>query len=62
MGSSVAAERVEALARLDRVTFTTDLGYFGRNAYFFVALDRGYYRDAGLEVKIVRGQGDANAS
>jgi NitT/TauT family transport system substrate-binding protein len=26
-----------------------------------VALDRGYYRDAGLEVKIVRGQGDANA-
>ncbi len=27
----------------------------------FVALDRGYYRDAGLEVKIVRGQGDANA-
>jgi NitT/TauT family transport system substrate-binding protein len=31
------------------------------DAYFFVALDRGYYRDAGLEVKIVRGQGDANA-
>jgi NitT/TauT family transport system substrate-binding protein len=46
---------------LDSVTFTTDFGYYGRNAYFFVALDRGYYRDAGLEVKIVRGQGDANA-
>jgi NitT/TauT family transport system substrate-binding protein len=61
LGSRVAAQRVEAMARLDRVTFTTDFGYFGRNAYFFVALDRGYYRDAGLEVKIVRGQGDANA-
>jgi NitT/TauT family transport system substrate-binding protein len=61
LGSRVAAERVAALARLDRVTFTTDFGYYGRNAYFFVALDRGYYRDAGLEVKIVRGQGDSNA-
>jgi len=45
----------------DSVTFTTDFGYNGRHAYFFVALDRGYYRDAGLDVKIVRGQGDANA-
>jgi NitT/TauT family transport system substrate-binding protein len=46
---------------LDKVTFTTDYGYFGRNAFFFEALDRGYYRDAGLEVKIVRGQGSADA-
>ncbi len=61
LGSRVAAERVETLTRLDRVTFTTDFGYYGRNAYFFVALGRGYYRDAGLEVKIVRGQGDAHA-
>jgi NitT/TauT family transport system substrate-binding protein len=33
---------------LDGVTFTTDFGYYGRNAFFFEALDRGYYRDAGL--------------
>jgi NitT/TauT family transport system substrate-binding protein len=46
---------------LDRVTLTTDFGYYGRNAFFFEALDRGYYRDAGLEVKIVRGQGSADA-
>jgi NitT/TauT family transport system substrate-binding protein len=61
LGSSVAAERVEALARLDRVTLITDFGYYGRHAYFFEALDRGYYRDAGLEVKIVRGQGSMDA-
>jgi NMT1/THI5 like len=61
LGSTVAAERLEALARLDKVTFTTDFGYYGRNAFFFEALDRGYYRDAGLEVKIVRGQGSADA-
>jgi ABC-type nitrate/sulfonate/bicarbonate transport system substrate-binding protein len=39
----------------------TDFGYNGRHAYFFYALDRGYYRDAGLDVKIVRGQGSVDA-
>src|SRR5262245_25675068 len=46
---------------LDNVTLITDFGYNGRHAYFFEALDRGYYRDAGLEVKIVRGQGSVDA-
>jgi NitT/TauT family transport system substrate-binding protein len=46
---------------LENVTLITDFGYNGRHAYFFVALDKGYYRDAGLEVKIVRGQGGADA-
>jgi NitT/TauT family transport system substrate-binding protein len=61
LGSPVAAARLEALARLDKVTLVTDFGYKGRHAYFFVALDKGYYRDAGLEVKIVGGQGGADA-
>jgi NitT/TauT family transport system substrate-binding protein len=42
---------------LDKATLITDYGYNGRHAYFFEALDKGYYRDAGIEVKIVRGQG-----
>ena len=46
---------------LDNVTLITDFGYNGRHAYFFDAVDRGYYRDAGLEVKIVRGQGSVDA-
>jgi NitT/TauT family transport system substrate-binding protein len=46
---------------LDSVTLITDFGYNGRHAYFFDALDRGYYRDAGLEVEIVRGQGSVDA-
>jgi NitT/TauT family transport system substrate-binding protein len=61
LGSTVAAARLEAVARLDKVTLITDFGYRGRYAYFFDALDRGYYRDAGLEVKIVGGQGSADA-
>jgi hypothetical protein len=46
---------------LDNVTLITDFGYNGHHACFFEALDRGYYRDAGFEVKIVRGQGSADA-
>jgi NitT/TauT family transport system substrate-binding protein len=46
---------------LDSVTLVTDFGYNGRHAYFFDALDKGYYRDAGLDVKIVRGQGSMDA-
>jgi NitT/TauT family transport system substrate-binding protein len=61
LGSPVAAERLEALARLDKVILVTDFGYNGRHAHFFEALDKGYYRDAGLEVKIVRGQGSVDA-
>jgi NitT/TauT family transport system substrate-binding protein len=53
--------RPSASAALDNVTLITDFGYNGRHAYFFEALDRGYYRDAGLEVKIVRGQGSVDA-
>ncbi|MBV9066967.1 MAG: ABC transporter substrate-binding protein [Methylobacteriaceae bacterium] len=45
----------------DKITFVTDFGYLGRHAYYFVALDKGYYRDAGLDVDIVRGQGSADA-
>src|ERR1700757_2820228 len=50
-----------ASSALDKVTFITDFGYNGRHAHFFEALDRGYYRDVGLEVKIVRGQGSVDA-
>ncbi len=48
-------------AALDTVSLITDFGYNGRHAYFFYALDKGYYRDAGLDVKIRRGQGSVDA-
>jgi NitT/TauT family transport system substrate-binding protein len=46
---------------LDSVTLITDFGYNGRHAYFFVAIEKGYYKDADLEMKIVRGQGSVDA-
>ncbi len=45
----------------DKVTFVTDFGYNGRHAYYFVALENGYYAKQNLDVEIVRGQGSADA-
>jgi NitT/TauT family transport system substrate-binding protein len=45
----------------DSVSLITDFGYNGRHAYFFVALDKGHYKDAGLDVKIIGGSGSVDA-
>lgn len=39
------------------INFITDFGFYGRHAYFYVALDKGYYKAEGLDVNILRGQG-----
>jgi NitT/TauT family transport system substrate-binding protein len=39
------------------VNFITDFGYNGRHAFFYVALEKGYYKAEGLDVNILRGQG-----
>jgi NMT1/THI5 like len=59
--ASMILLRPNASNALDNITLITDFGYNGRHAYFFDAVDKGYYRDAGLEVKIVRGQGSMDA-
>jgi NitT/TauT family transport system substrate-binding protein len=45
----------------DSLTFVTDFGFNGRHAYYFLALEKGYYKDEGLDVAIVRGQGSSDA-
>jgi NitT/TauT family transport system substrate-binding protein len=47
-------------ARAESIAFMTDFGINGRHAYYYVALDRGYYRQAGLNVSFVRGIGSAD--
>jgi NitT/TauT family transport system substrate-binding protein len=47
--------------RAAEVNFITDFGYNGRHSYFYVALEKGYYKAEGLEVAILRGQGSADA-
>src|SRR5260370_41147506 len=50
-----------AAAQTTDVTFITDFGFNGRHSYFFVALDKGYYKAEGLNVNIIRGQGSIDA-
>jgi NitT/TauT family transport system substrate-binding protein len=58
LGVFLVHERAYAV---DNVTLITDFGFNGRHAFFFVALNKDYYKDAGLDVKIVRGQGAVDA-
>jgi len=57
----LAVATATAANAADKVSFVTDFGYLGRHAYYFVALEKGYYKEAGLDVNIVRGQGSADA-
>jgi NitT/TauT family transport system substrate-binding protein len=47
----------EADSGLQKVSYLTSFNAFGREAYAYVALDKGYFKDAGFDVKINRGSG-----
>ncbi len=42
---------------LEKVTYLTSFGMFGRDAYAYVAKEKGYFRDAGFDVDIKAGSG-----
>ncbi|WBQ02337.1 ABC transporter substrate-binding protein [Kribbella sp. CA-293567] len=44
-------------AKLEKVSYLTSFGTFGREAYAYVALEKGYFKDAGLDVTITPGKG-----
>lgn len=41
----------------DQVTYVTNFGQLGRDAYAYVALEKGFFADAGLDVTIEPGRG-----
>jgi NitT/TauT family transport system substrate-binding protein len=48
-------------AHAAEVNFITDFGFNGRHSYYYVALDKGYYKAEGLDVTILNGQGSIDA-
>jgi NitT/TauT family transport system substrate-binding protein len=61
MLSTVSA--VSALAQaarpLEKITFLLDFTAYGKHAPFFVALDKGFWKDAGFDASIIKGEGSA---
>ena len=51
----------EAQAQTTPVTFSLDFRALGRHAAWYVALEKGYYKNAGLDVTIIPSQGTAQA-
>jgi len=44
-------------APIEKVTYATGFGQFGREAYVYVGIDKGYFRDAGIDVTVKPGSG-----
>jgi NitT/TauT family transport system substrate-binding protein len=45
----------------EKVTFATDFGLNGRHAPYYTAVDKGFFKEMNLDVKIVRGGGSLDA-
>ena len=43
----------------EKITFLLDFTPYGKHAPFFAALDKGFWKDAGFEVTIIKGEGSA---
>src|SRR4051794_530345 len=52
---------VESHAQSTPVTFSLDFRALGRHAAWYVALEKGYYKNVGLDVTIIPSQGTAQA-
>jgi NitT/TauT family transport system substrate-binding protein len=56
-GGSDNGEDQQADSGTDKVTYLTGFGTFGREAYVYVAQEKGYFEEAGIEVDIKPGAG-----
>ncbi len=45
----------------EKLVFATDFGFNGRHAPYYTALAKGFFKDMGLDVQIVRGAGSQDA-
>jgi len=57
----VGPARAETPKKMTDITFSLDFITLGRHAPFFVAIDKGYYKEEGLNVNIIPAKGTAQA-
>lgn len=46
---------------VDTIRYATSFGTFGRDAFVYVAIEKGFFREAGFDVQVVPGLGTDNA-
>jgi NitT/TauT family transport system substrate-binding protein len=56
-----SAPRAKAAQAADHVTYGTGFGFFGRESPIYVAIDRGYFKDANIDVTVTGGTGSVGA-
>jgi NitT/TauT family transport system substrate-binding protein len=61
LGQSRPAKPPVPSGPAEKVTFATDFGFNGRHAPYYTALDKGFFKEMNLDVKIVRGGGSLDA-
>src|SRR5436309_15851094 len=59
--AAAAASCCAFSAQAADVNFITDFGFNARHAYYYIALEKGYYKAEGLNLNILRGQGSLDA-
>jgi NitT/TauT family transport system substrate-binding protein len=59
-GAPAEEAPAEEPAEVRNVTYATSFGQFGRDAYAYVALEKGYFEEAGFDVRIVPGAGSVD--
>ncbi|HJU48398.1 MAG TPA: ABC transporter substrate-binding protein [Gaiellaceae bacterium] len=57
----LAASGSSAPQQRQTIKYATSFGTFGRDAFVYVAMEKGYFRDAGFDVQVVPGLGTDNA-
>jgi NitT/TauT family transport system substrate-binding protein len=58
--ATLAAPAMAQTARPpEKITFLLDFTPYGKHAPFYAALDQGFWKDAGFDVTVVRGEGSA---
>jgi NitT/TauT family transport system substrate-binding protein len=57
--ASVRVAQAQTGRPLEKITFLLDFTPYGKHAPFFAALDKGFWKDAGFDVTIVKGEGSA---
>jgi NitT/TauT family transport system substrate-binding protein len=59
LAAALVAGQAQTARPLERITFLLDFTPYGKHAPFYAAIDKGFWRDAGFDVTIVKGEGSA---